>query len=125
MTALCAGDGNCNGPAGRESGNQAVEGRFAGTRNCDHPVVISRSVSRFILICVPLAICAARLHSQGAGSPSGVTQDVNRCLTVVRLAASRRGHAGRGRAGLVRRPESQPSGLLVAYPPPSVCDIPA
>ena len=97
MTALCAGDGNCNGPAATGTGNQAVAGRLAGTRNCDHPVVISRSVSRFILICVPLAICAARLHSQGAGSPTVVTQDVNRCLTVVRLAASRRGNAGRGR----------------------------
>jgi len=87
--------------------------------------VISRSVSRFILICVPLAICAARLHSQGAGSTSVVTQDVNRCLTVVRLAASRRGNAGRGRQALIRHPESPPSGLPVSYPPPSVWVIPA
>ena len=94
MTALCAGDGNCNGPAAAEAGIRRLRRRLAGTRDCDHPAVISRSVSRFILICVPLAICAARLHSQGAGSPSVVTQDVNRCLTVVRLAASRRGTQG-------------------------------
>ncbi len=86
--------------------------------------MISRSVSRFILICVPLAIFAARLHSRGAGSPTGVTQDVNRCLTVVRLAASKRGTDGRARSS-VGRPQTQLNGLVVTYPPPSVCDIPA
>jgi hypothetical protein len=91
-----------------------------GTRNCDRDDVISRSVSRFILICVPLAICAARLHSRGAAPPSIVTQDVNRCLAVVRLAASRRGSAGRGRHALLRQPESPLAGLPIAYPPPSV-----
>ena len=98
---------------------------MSGTRNCDHPLVISRSVSRFILICVPLVICAARLHSRGAASPAGVTQDVNRCLTVVRLAASRRGNGERGHHALIRHPDSPPSGLPVSYPPPSVCVIPA
>ena len=123
MTALCAGDGNCNGRVDREARDQAVEPDPGGNRDCDQPIVVSRYVSRFILICVPLAIFAARLHSGGAGSPTGVTQDVNRCLTVVRVAASKRG-SGRGRES-VRRPQTQSNGLLVAYPPPSVCDIPA
>jgi hypothetical protein len=95
------------------------------TEDCDHPTVVFRSIFRFALICVPLAICAARLHSQSAGSPAGVTQDVNRCLTVVRVAASRRGAAGRGRHALVGRPQTHSNGLPVSYVPPSVCDIPA
>ncbi len=76
------------------------------------------------MICVPLAIFAARLHSRGAGSPVGVTQDVNRCLAVVRAAASKRG-SGERESSSVGRPQAQSNGLVVTYPPPSVCDIPA
>jgi hypothetical protein len=74
--------------------------------------VISRSVYRFVLICVPLVICAARLHSRGA-SPTGMTQDVNRCLSVVRMAATRRGAGGRAHQALAERPETRTSGLVV------------
>jgi hypothetical protein len=84
---------------------------------------MSRSVSRFILICVPLVICAARLHSRGAASPTGLTQDVNRCLAVVRVASARRGAGARSRAHL-ERPKIEANGLVVTYPPPRVCDIP-
>lgn len=43
------------------------------------------------LVFVPLLlICASRLHAQRGATPHGVTQEVNRCLTVVRVAASRR-----------------------------------
>jgi hypothetical protein len=58
-----------------------------------------------VLIFVPLlVVCAGRLHAQRGGTPQGVTQEVNRCLTVVRVAASRRrrGEGGqqRGRQAL-------------------------
>ena len=123
MTTLCARDGNRNGGTPGQGGIRPVEAGFRGNRDCDHPGVIPRSVSRFILICVPLVICAARLHSRAAASPAGVTQDVNRCLTVVRLASSRRGAGTRGHAQMTH-PKTDASGLLVSYPPPSVCDIP-
>jgi hypothetical protein len=77
------------------------------------------------LICLPLAICAARLHSRGAGSPALVTQDVNRCLAVVRVAASRRGASGRAQQMVEGRTQAPPSCPLVVYPPPSVTSIPA
>lgn len=37
-----------------------------------------------------LVICAARVNAQRGASPQGLTQEVNRCLTVVRVAATRR-----------------------------------
>jgi hypothetical protein len=125
MTTLCANVPNCNVASRGNPEIRRLRWGFARTEDCDHPTVISRSVSRFILICVPLAIFAARLHSRGAGSPVGVTQDVNRCLAVVRAASSRRGGGERERHAHVERPETRTSGLVVSYPPPSVCDIPA
>jgi hypothetical protein len=99
--------------------------RFFRTGDCVDPTVVFRSLFRFTLICLPLAICAARLHARGAGSPAMVTQDVNRCLAVARLAASRRGTPGRGPEALAWRPQTSANGRLLIYPPPSVCDIPA
>jgi hypothetical protein len=42
-----------------------------------------------------------------------MTQDVNRCLAVVRMAATRRGAGGRAHHALVERPEARASGLVV------------
>jgi hypothetical protein len=48
-------------------------------------------LTRSALVLIPLLLCASRLHSQrGASSMQGMTQEVNRCLTIVRVAASRR-----------------------------------
>jgi hypothetical protein len=43
------------------------------------------------IVFVPLLlICASRVHAQRGANPNGMTQEVNRCLTVMRVAASRR-----------------------------------
>jgi hypothetical protein len=39
---------------------------------------------------MPLTMCAVRLHSSVGEGPDAVTQEVTRCLRLVRLAASRR-----------------------------------
>jgi hypothetical protein len=55
------------------------------------------------VIFVPLLlVCGSRLYGQRSGSPQGVTQEVNRCLTVIRVAASRR----KGGRGVKQRPSS-------------------
>ena len=50
----------------------------------------TRRLGQTLLIFVPLLICGARLHAGMVGTPSGVTQEVARCLNLVRVAASRR-----------------------------------
>jgi hypothetical protein len=47
-------------------------------------------LARSALVLLPLLVCAGRLHAQRSANPQRVTQEVNRCLTVVRVAASRR-----------------------------------
>ena len=47
-------------------------------------------LTRAALVLIPLLLCASRLHSQRKASVQGMTQEVNRCLTIVRVAASRR-----------------------------------
>jgi hypothetical protein len=47
-------------------------------------------LTRSALVLIPLLLCASRIHSQRAASMQGMTQEVNRCLTLVRVAASRR-----------------------------------
>ena len=39
---------------------------------------------------MPLVGSTARLHAHGAETPIAVTQELNRCLTMVRIAATRR-----------------------------------
>ena len=57
--------------------------------------------TRCALVLIPLLICAGRLHTHRSGSPAGMTQEVNRMLTMVRVAASR-GKNGRARDGQSR-----------------------
>jgi hypothetical protein len=52
--------------------------------------VLIRRLGRTLLIFVPLVICVVRLHAGKVGTPMGVTQEVARCLTMVRVAAARR-----------------------------------
>jgi hypothetical protein len=49
-----------------------------------------RVLTRSALVLLPLLVLAGRLHAQRTASPQGMTQDVNRCLTIVRVAATRR-----------------------------------
>ena len=47
-------------------------------------------LTRSALVLIPLLLCANRIHSQRTANLQGTTQEVNRCLTMVRVAASRR-----------------------------------
>ncbi len=51
---------------------------------------LGRLVSSAVIFVPLLLVCAGRLHAQRGGSPQGMTQEVNRCLTVMRVAAARR-----------------------------------
>jgi len=50
-----------------------------------------RSVARIVLILLPLATTAARLHGHHVDAPDLATQEVNRCLNLIKIAASKRG----------------------------------
>jgi hypothetical protein len=39
---------------------------------------------------IPLLMCASRVHGHAVATPGALTQEVNRCLTMVRIAATRR-----------------------------------
>jgi len=54
-------------------------------------VVLYRAALRTTLILIPLITSAARLHAHSVQTPVAVTQELNRCLMMVRTAASRRG----------------------------------
>jgi hypothetical protein len=56
--------------------------------------VVFRYIGKAFLILIPLTVSIARLHSSGVGTPTEVTRDVTRCLSVVRAAATRRGQSG-------------------------------
>lgn len=49
------------------------------------------TLARSAVVLLPLlVVCAARLHAQRTAAPDRMTQEVNRCLTVMRVAAARR-----------------------------------
>ncbi len=50
---------------------------------------------RVMLMLMPLMASTARLHAHNADTPIAVTQELNRCLTMVRIAATRRPAASR------------------------------
>ena len=48
-------------------------------------------VARSAIVLLPLLfVCAARIHAQRSAAPQGVTQEINRCLALVRATTSRR-----------------------------------
>jgi len=47
-------------------------------------------VARIILIIAPIVTCAARIHAHVIDAPDTITQEVNQCLRLVNVAASRR-----------------------------------
>ena len=78
------------------------------------PVAMSfRLVVRSALVLLPLLLCAGRLHGQRA-TPQGVTQEVNRCLSLVRVASSRRRNA-KPPCGRQRSVSSAPTDGSVNY----------
>jgi hypothetical protein len=58
---------------------------------CRQQSVFFKAATRTTLILIPLFTSAARLHAHSAQTPLAVTQELNRCLMIVRTAASRRG----------------------------------
>ena len=62
----------------------------AGTNFALDQIVRARRIGQTLLIFVPLLICGARFHAGALGTPAGVTQEVARCLNMVRVAAARR-----------------------------------
>ena len=54
-----------------------------------------KSATRTVLILIPLTTSAVRLHAHAVQTPIGVTQELNRCLKIVRSATSRRGAANK------------------------------
>jgi hypothetical protein len=52
-------------------------------------VRVLRSVVRVVLITVPVVTCAARIHAHVVDTPDAM-QELNRCLRLVTVAASRR-----------------------------------
>jgi hypothetical protein len=58
---------------------------------------------------LPLAVSTGRLHAHTVATPGAVTQELNRCLTIVRVAATRRSassqRVAKGRAMPPQSPE--------------------
>lgn len=52
--------------------------------------MLFRVLGQIILFAASVTVCAARLHGHNL-NPAAVTQELNRCLSAVRVAASRRG----------------------------------
>jgi hypothetical protein len=48
------------------------------------------SVARVLLMMMPVVTCAARIHAHVVDAPDAITQEVNQCLRLVNVAASRR-----------------------------------
>jgi hypothetical protein len=76
--------------------------------------VILRLSGKALLITAACVVCAVKLHSKGVLTPATATQELNRCMSVVRAAATRK---RTGRVPVERRgsdtatAESHPSRL--------------
>jgi hypothetical protein len=51
---------------------------------------LGRLIGGAVILVPLLLVCAARLNAQRHGTPQGMTQEVNRCLTVMRAFSARR-----------------------------------
>ena len=88
-------------------------------------VIVRHPLTRSLILLLPLTVCAARLHRSAASPPRAVTQEINCCLSLARVAASsRRNRAGRGydvtggpRRGYVLTTKSN----VAARPAPESC----
>ena len=82
---------DCNPRAGRGRETRAIGHGMVGNAACPEVSVFFKAATRTTLILIPLFTSAARLHAHSAQTPLAVTQELNRCLMMVRTAASRRG----------------------------------
>jgi len=48
------------------------------------------SFARVLLMMMPVVTCAARIHAHVVVAPDAITQELNQCLRLVNVAASRR-----------------------------------
>ncbi len=62
-----------------------------------------RGAARLVLILLPLTTTATRLHAHGAAAPDLATQEVNRCLNLIKIAASKRGDGRKLASGALAR----------------------
>jgi hypothetical protein len=90
-----------------------IAGRNGACRPDD---VFFKAATRTTLILIPLFTSAARLHAHAIETPLAVTQELNRCLMMVRTAASRRGAQQGNHASSTRvaRPRAYPAGDSLA-----------
>jgi hypothetical protein len=51
---------------------------------------VLRWLAQATLIMVPIVTCAARIHAHVVDAPDTITQELNQCLRLVNVAASRR-----------------------------------
>jgi hypothetical protein len=68
--------------------------------------VILKASAKGFLIVAAMLVSAAKLQSERGLNPMAATQELNRCLTCVRVAASRRGSAAPLTKQLRRRCEA-------------------
>lgn len=82
--------------------------------------MLFRAAARTTLILIPLISSAARLHAHSIQTPLAVTQELNRCLLMVRTGASRRGgqpgkYAGAAKAVRARTYSASDSDSIRRY----------
>jgi hypothetical protein len=78
-------------PAGTWRKFRPIARIAGGNAACAPRDVLFKAATRTTLILIPLFTSAARLHAHAIETPLAVTQELNRCLMMVRTAASRRG----------------------------------
>jgi hypothetical protein len=77
-------------------------------RDCHVSRMVRRHpLLRVMLMLLPLMASTARLHAHNGDTPIAVTQELNRCLTMVRIAATRRPAAQAIRKGSSAQPETR------------------
>jgi hypothetical protein len=62
-----------------------------------------RAAARLALILLPLTTTATRLHAHTVAAPDLATQEVNRCLNLIKIAASKRGDGRKLTSGELSR----------------------
>lgn len=75
--------------------------------------MLLRLSGKTLLITAACVVCAVKLHSKGALTPATATQELNRCMSVVRAAATRKrtGVPTERRGNEATTAESHPSRL--------------
>jgi len=103
-------------PAGTWRKFRPIARIAGGNAACAPRDVLFKAATRTTLILIPLFTSAARLHAHAIETPVAVTQELNRCLMMVRTAASRRGaqQGNQVRSARVARPPAYPAGDSLA-----------